>query len=68
MNTETLISNITNKRATITKNNSSISTKQSKINSNNKSIMDYKKKITTCKNMNTIKNYYTRIASLEKNN
>lgn len=68
MNTETLISNITNKKATITKNNSSISTKQSKINSNNKSIMDYKKKITTCKNMNTIKNYYTRIASLEKNN
>lgn len=68
MSIEYLINSVTIKKTTLSKNQSDIVLKQSKINSNNKSIFDYKKKITTTKNLTTIKNYYSKIASLEKNN
>ena len=68
MSIDYLINTITTKRNTMNKNTSDIHSKQAKINSNNRNIMDYKKKITASKSMSTIKSYYSKIASLEKNN
>lgn len=68
MDIDTTISNITRHKNNLSKYNEEIHKKQRKINENNRSIMDYKGKITKTKNITSIKNYYSKIANLEKNN
>lgn len=68
MDVDSMIMSISRHRENKSKYDEDIHKKQSKINENNRNIIDYKSRISKTKNISSIKSYYSKIATLEKNN